>query len=123
MKEEIKVRVKSKIVNSLVPWEEFMDAYIGKFGILRNLFKSIATVEFDNSVCCLPLESLEIVEGNHESSNISQPPPTDAEMLDFLQDLMTDNDNYCEIYLAGLRNGGSGKAGSYQFETNPGLKD
>jgi hypothetical protein len=44
--------------------------------------------------------------------------PSDAEMLDFLQKIMTNDDDYCEVYLAGLR-GWTGKASAFQFETNP----
>jgi hypothetical protein len=44
--------------------------------------------------------------------------PSDAEMLDFLQEIMTNDDNYCEVYFAGLR-GSTGKASAFQFETNP----
>lgn len=42
----------------------------------------------------------------------------DAKMLDWLQKLMTDDSNYCEVFFAGLRNF-SGKAISYQIESNP----
>ena len=61
---------------------------------------------------------------NEEQSQPLQQPlvsgslPSDAEMLDFLQQIMTNDDDYCEIYLAGLR-GWTGKASAFQFETNP----
>lgn len=43
---------------------------------------------------------------------------SDRDMLDFIQYLMTDDSDYCEVYLSGLRNF-TGKATAYQFETNP----
>lgn len=45
--------------------------------------------------------------------------PSDAEMINFLQELMTDDNDYCEIYLSGIRNFTTGKAAAYQFETFP----
>lgn len=43
---------------------------------------------------------------------------TDTELLDWLQEMMLYDDNYCEIYFAGLRNG-AGKASDFQIESNP----
>jgi len=42
----------------------------------------------------------------------------DAERLDWLQGMMLRDENYCEIYLAGLRNW-TGAATAYQVESNP----
>lgn len=44
--------------------------------------------------------------------------PSDTEMIDFIEQLMTNDNDYCEVYLTGLRNW-TGKATGYQFETNP----
>lgn len=44
--------------------------------------------------------------------------PSDSEMIDFLQSLMTNDDDYCEVYLSGLRNW-TGRATEFQLETNP----
>lgn len=43
---------------------------------------------------------------------------TDKELLDWLQEMMTNDSDYCEIFFAGLRNG-TGKATAYQIESNP----
>lgn len=43
---------------------------------------------------------------------------SDTEMLDWLQSIMTDDNNYCEVFFAGLRNG-TGKASAFQIESNP----
>lgn len=45
-------------------------------------------------------------------------PITDKDRLDWLQEVMKNKDDYCEIFLAGLRNGNS-DAESYQVESNP----
>ena len=42
-----------------------------------------------------------------------------ADILIRLQEMMTNDDDYCEIFFAGLRNG-TGKATAYQIESNPG---
>ena len=44
---------------------------------------------------------------------------TDAEILDWLQKIMLPDSDYCEIYLAGLRNFKTGIATSFQVESNP----
>jgi len=45
---------------------------------------------------------------------------TDSEMLDYLQDIMTDDENFVEIYLSGIRNW-TGKARAFQLELNPSI--
>jgi len=42
----------------------------------------------------------------------------DTDRLDWLQGMMLRDENYCEIYLAGLRNW-TGAATAYQVESNP----
>lgn len=42
----------------------------------------------------------------------------DAKMLDWLQEIMTNDNNYCEVFFAGLRDF-SGKANKFQIESNP----
>jgi hypothetical protein len=42
----------------------------------------------------------------------------DSKMLDWIQSIMTNDDDYCEIFFAGLRNG-TGKATAFQIESNP----
>jgi len=42
----------------------------------------------------------------------------DSVLLDWLESVMTDDREYCEVFFAGLRDG-SGKAGSFQIESNP----
>jgi len=44
--------------------------------------------------------------------------PTDSEMIDWLQRIMTDDNNYCEVFFAGLRNQ-TGKVTAFQIESNP----
>jgi hypothetical protein len=48
----------------------------------------------------------------------SDDPYMDTVRLDWLQSMMTPKDSYCEIYLAGLRNGDS-DATAYQVESSP----
>ena len=43
---------------------------------------------------------------------------TDTDRIDWLEKMMTPYDNYCEIYLAGLRNW-TGNATGVQVESNP----
>lgn len=43
---------------------------------------------------------------------------TDAEMLDWLQKIMTPKSNYCEVFFAGLRYGDADAVG-FQIESNP----
>lgn len=45
-------------------------------------------------------------------------PSQDSEMLDWMQSMMTDDNDYCEIFFAGLRNW-TGKANAFQIESNP----
>lgn len=44
---------------------------------------------------------------------------TDTERLDLLEELMTPNSDYCEIFFAGLRDFKSDKAEAFQIESNP----
>ncbi len=44
---------------------------------------------------------------------------SDTELLDWLEEKMTNDNNFCEIYFAGLRNFSTGKAGSFQIESSP----
>jgi hypothetical protein len=44
--------------------------------------------------------------------------PSDTEMLNWVQSIMTSKENYCEIYFAGLRNGDN-DATEFQIESNP----
>lgn len=44
--------------------------------------------------------------------------PTDSEMLDWIQQIMTKGDNYCEVFFAGLRHGAN-DATEFQIECNP----
>lgn len=43
---------------------------------------------------------------------------SDSEMLDWLQEQMTNYNDYCEIFFAGLRNGPN-NATAFQIESNP----
>lgn len=43
---------------------------------------------------------------------------TDTERIDALERMMSPDDNYCEIFFAGLRNW-TGKAEAFQVESNP----
>lgn len=43
----------------------------------------------------------------------------DKDRIDWLERMMRPDSNYCEIYLAGLRNFTIGFASSYQIEANP----
>lgn len=45
--------------------------------------------------------------------------PTDSEMLDWLQKIMTNDSTYCEVFFAGLRNFTTGSALAFQIESNP----
>lgn len=45
--------------------------------------------------------------------------PSDSEMLDWLQGIMTNDEDYCEVFLAGLRDFNTGKASKFQIESNP----
>ena len=44
--------------------------------------------------------------------------PTDSEMLNWLQQVMTPDDTFCEVFFAGLREW-TGNAASFQIEANP----
>lgn len=43
----------------------------------------------------------------------------DSERIDWLQKIMTDNDNYCEVFFAGLRDFKGKEATAFQIESNP----
>lgn len=45
--------------------------------------------------------------------------PSDSDRLDWLEQLMTNDNDYCEIYFAGLRDFKKGTANSFQIESNP----
>lgn len=49
---------------------------------------------------------------------ISKSEPSDTEMLNWIQAIMTPKENYCEVFLAGLRNGNT-DATEFQIESNP----
>mgnify|MGYP001769214642 CR=1 FL=1 len=49
---------------------------------------------------------------------VSKSLPTDTEMLDWIQMILTPKENYCEVFFAGLRSG-SKDAEAYQIESNP----
>lgn len=44
---------------------------------------------------------------------------TDKDRLDWIQQMMTNNSDYCEIFFAGLRNFNEDKASAFQIESNP----
>lgn len=44
---------------------------------------------------------------------------TDKERIDWMENMMKSDTNYCEIFFAGLRNFKDGHANSYQIESNP----
>ena len=44
---------------------------------------------------------------------------TDYQRIEFLEKMMTPDDNFCEIFLAGLRDFKTGKAGAFQIESSP----
>lgn len=63
-----------------------------------------------------------------KETNINAKPPstpaagsdrTDTERLDWLQRVLTPDDNYCEMFFAGLRDFLTANAHSFQIECNP----
>ena len=50
-------------------------------------------------------------------TNVSEP-SEDAIMIDWIQHIMTQKEGYCEVYLAGLRDGNN-DATAFQIESNP----
>ena len=58
-------------------------------------------------------------EGYKQALNSpSSDKPSDTELLDWLQNIMTSKDNYCEVFFAGLREGHN-DATAFQIESNP----
>ena len=44
---------------------------------------------------------------------------TDEDRINWIQQMMTNNSDYCEIFFAGLRDFKNDKASAYQVESNP----
>ncbi len=52
-----------------------------------------------------------------ENENLKQL-PSDSEMLNWIEKIMTPKESYCEVFFAGLRHGDS-DATEFQIECNP----
>lgn len=76
------------------------------------LFKQ--SVERENKLSAIEEIKQNMPKGETSINNILR----DSKRLDWIEKLMTDDNDYCEIYFAGLRNF-SGKATAYQIESNP----
>ena len=51
-------------------------------------------------------------------ADVSKSLPSDTEMLNWIESIMTPKESYCEVFFAGLRDGNS-DASMFQIECNP----
>lgn len=65
--------------------------------------------------CGLPCDPLKAFK------QTDPPTITDKMRIDWMEKMMTPDERFCEIYLAGLRDFTSGKATAFQIESNPDL--
>jgi len=67
---------------------------------------------------CEREENVSKNDSNCNLPQVSKSLPTDTEMIDWIQMILTPKENYCEVFFAGLRSGNN-DAEDYQIESNP----
>jgi len=87
---------------------------------IENAIKGAMDDNPDEKHCsCVPLFKVKIKQLEEKVKTLAGENEEMKEVLDWLESIMLPDDNYCEIYLGGLRNFREGHATAFQIESQP----